>query len=203
MLHDYAMAPRTAMRRHDREVQDEEWIRAMLLRSPVATFAAANDGQPFINANLFLYDRERHAIYFHTAHAGRFRMAVEANPRVCMSLFTMGRILPAPRARNFSVEYEGVVLFGTVVVVAEEPENASALHALVAKYAPHLVLDRDYSGVTAGDLRDTALYRLDIEEWSGKRKSAPPDAEGAFSFDGIVEHVWPSEAVTGKEESPQ
>jgi nitroimidazol reductase NimA-like FMN-containing flavoprotein (pyridoxamine 5'-phosphate oxidase superfamily) len=175
-----AMTPGSEVRRRDRAVHDEAWIGGMLELAPVASVATAQDGEPYVNVNIFLYDRSRHAIYLHTARHGHFRASVEGNARACLCVHTMGKILPAPTARNFSVEYEGVVVFGTITVVDDVTEKTDALHALVAKYSPHLELGRDYSSVTASDLRDTSLYRLDIEEWSGKRKVAGSESVGAF-----------------------
>ncbi len=180
MARDYSTAPRTAVRRQDREVKDERWIADFLDAVPTVTIGTVLDGQPFLNVNIFKHDRERHAIYIHTGREGRLRANAESDSRCCLSFFTMGRILPAPTARNFSVEYASVVVFGRISVVEEESEKTAALLAINARYAPHLVVGLDYSGVTAADLRDTTLFRVDIEEWSGKRKVAPEDAPGAF-----------------------
>ena len=35
---------------------------------------------------------------------------------------------------------------------------------------------------TADELARTAVYRIDIESWSGKRKQAEPDFPGAFFY---------------------
>jgi nitroimidazol reductase NimA-like FMN-containing flavoprotein (pyridoxamine 5'-phosphate oxidase superfamily) len=84
-----------------------------------------------------------------------------------------------------SVEYEGVVVFGNGAVVKDAGEARDALHLLLRKYAPHLQRDRDYRGVTAAELKRTAVYRVAIESWSGKRKEAPPDFPGAFIYGAV------------------
>ena len=174
---------RTKMRRHDRAM-DDEWIRSFLTTAPAGVVATIADGQPFLNSNLFVYDAGRHAIYVHTARAGRTRSNTEANERVAFSAFEIGRLLPADEALEFSVEYAGVVVFGTATVVSDPKEAEAGLQLLLDKYAPHLRPGRDYRPITADELRRTSVMRIDIESWSGKKKEERPDFPGAFSYGG-------------------
>lgn len=173
---------RTAMRRHDRAVEDEGWIRGKLERAPVGVLATESGGQPLVNANLFVYDAAAQAIYLHTAREGRTGSNVEANPRVCFTVSEMGRLLPADTAFEFSVEYASVIVFGRAQVVAERGEARRGLAMLLAKYAPHLEPGRDYRPITDDELDRTAVIRIHIEEWSGKRKVAAPDFPGAYRY---------------------
>jgi nitroimidazol reductase NimA-like FMN-containing flavoprotein (pyridoxamine 5'-phosphate oxidase superfamily) len=183
---NYAALAPTAVRRRDRAVTDDAWIRAFLRAAPYGALATVHDGRPFLNSNLFVYDEARHAVYLHTARVGRTAANVgaagEEGAPVCFSAFRMGRLLPADTALEFSVEYEGVVAFGRGAVVKDPEEARDALHLLLDKYAPHLRRGRDYRGVTAAELKRTAVYRVAIESWSGKRKEAPPDFPGAFLY---------------------
>lgn len=174
---------RTAVRRKDRAVDDPAWIRAFLLRAPFGYLASVADGQPFINANLFLYDEAAHAIYLHTARQGRTRHNLEQASRVCLTVAAMGRLLPADTALEFSVEYGSVVIFGTGAVVSDADEARRALQALLDKYAPHLRPGRDYRATTDQELARTSVYRVSIDEWSGKRKVVEDDFPGAFRFE--------------------
>jgi nitroimidazol reductase NimA-like FMN-containing flavoprotein (pyridoxamine 5'-phosphate oxidase superfamily) len=177
---------RAQVRRRDRAVTDEGWIRDLLRRAPYGTLATVRDGQPFVNMNLFVHDEAAHALYLHTARAGRTRDNVEAEQRVCFGVSEMGRLLPAPTALRFSVEYAGVVVFGRARVVADDAEAERALQQLLDKYAPHLRPGRDYRPIQPEELAATAVYRIDIDEWSGKQKVAPPDHPGAFRYGEMV-----------------
>ena len=174
--------PINQVHRRDRAVDDEGWIRALLHRAAVGTLATVSDGQPFINSNLFVYDKAADAIYMHTARVGRTRANIEVDERVCFSVFEMGRLLPAKEALEFSVEYAGVVVFGRGTVVADRTEAKAALQLLLDKYAPHLHPGRDYRPTTDQELARTAVYRVTIDSWSGKRKEVPPDFPGAFYY---------------------
>jgi uncharacterized protein len=172
----------TQVRRHDREVTDEAWIRDLLRRAPFGVLATVADGWPFVNTNVFAFDEARRAIYLHTAKTGRTRANVEGDGRVCFTVSEMGRLLPAPVALNFSVEYRGVVVFGHASVVSDSDEARRALQALLEKYAPHLRPGRDYRPITDEELDRTTVYRVDVERWSGKQKQAPADFPGAFLY---------------------
>jgi uncharacterized protein len=174
--------PRTKMRRQDRAIEDEGWIRALLHRAPFGSLATVHDGQPFVNMNIFVYDEEADAIYLHTARTGRTRTNVEAEDRVCFAVSEMGRLLPADVALEFSVEYAGVIVFGRAAVVEDGDEAKQALQRLLDKYCPHLRPGRDYRATTDEELARTTVYRVRIETWSGKQKIAPPDFPGAFFY---------------------
>jgi nitroimidazol reductase NimA-like FMN-containing flavoprotein (pyridoxamine 5'-phosphate oxidase superfamily) len=94
----------------------------------------------------------------------------------------MGRLLPADVALEFSVEYRGVVVFGTASVIVDETEASRALQLLLDKYFPHLKPDQDYRPIIPEELRRTSVYRIDIERWSGKQKKVAADFPGAFWY---------------------
>ncbi len=166
------LPPHTAIpRRTDRQITDEAELHAMLAAADVGYLALSVNGQPYINPNLFWFDGER--IYFHTARKGRTRASIEANPRVCFTVAERGRFLPAETALNFSVEYASVIVFGRARVLEEEAEKTRALQGLLDKYFPHLQPGRDYRPITPDELARTAVYAIEIEAISGKRKSAP------------------------------
>ena len=175
------MEEATRMRRHDRAM-DEAWIRDFLAAAPVGVVATVSDGQPFLNSNLFAYDPSRHAIFIHTARSGRTRSNIEGDRRVAFTAYEMGRLLPAPTALEFSVEYSGVVAFGTACIVQDPAEAEEGLQRLLDKYAPHLRPGRDYRPITAEEMDRTSVMRIDVEAWSGKHKQVAPDFPGAFRF---------------------
>jgi nitroimidazol reductase NimA-like FMN-containing flavoprotein (pyridoxamine 5'-phosphate oxidase superfamily) len=172
-----------APRRTDRAVADVAWLRAFLQRAPVGVLATVQAGQPFVNSNLFVYDAAAHCLYLHTAKAGRTREAIAAHPRVCFSVMEMGRLLPAELALEFSVEYASVVIFGSARIIDDTGEATRGLQLLLEKYAPHLTPGTDYCPPVESELKRTTVIRVEIEEWSGKKKEVAPDFPGAFWYD--------------------
>ena len=178
---DSRATPPDEVRRRDRSKEDD-WIKSFLARAPTGVLATVREGQPYLNSNLFVYDAARHVIYMHTAHVGKTRVNVEDDPKVAFTAFEMGRLLPADEALEFSVEFGGVVVFGNGTVVDEEAEKEEALQKILDKYAPHLRPGRDYRPITAGELKRTAVFRIDIARWSGKQKTEAEDFAGAYLY---------------------
>jgi nitroimidazol reductase NimA-like FMN-containing flavoprotein (pyridoxamine 5'-phosphate oxidase superfamily) len=174
--------PRIDIRRKDRQVTDEAWIRSFLPTAPVGVLATMQQSQPFINSNLFVYDEAQHAIYMHTARLGRTRDNIDQESQVCFSVFEMGRLLPADEALEMSVEFNSVVVFGKAQVVKDPDEARRMLQMLLDKYFSHLSPGRDYRPIQPQELKRTAVYRIQIEAWTGKRKQVEADFPGAFYY---------------------
>jgi nitroimidazol reductase NimA-like FMN-containing flavoprotein (pyridoxamine 5'-phosphate oxidase superfamily) len=176
------------IRRSDRAKEDD-WIRSFLRRVPMGTMATVDEGQPFLVTRNFVYDEEKHAIYMHGATKGRTYNNVITNPQVCFSASAMGRLLPADEAVEFGVEYAGVVVFGKAAIVDDQEEATRGLNKLLQKYFPHLHSGVDYQPITLEALKATAVYRIEIESWSGKEKKAPDDFPGAFYHNEIIDRA--------------
>lgn len=186
MTKDYAAQPYNQVRRADRAVDDEAWIKGFLARATFGTLATVHEGQPFITPLLFVYDEAAHAIYAHTANVGRTRANVDAEARACFNASWMGRLLPADEALEFSNEYDSLTAFGRLSVITDPEAQRAALQLLLDKYAPHLRPGRDYRPITDGELARTSVYRFQIDSWSGKRKVVEGEFPGAYLFsDGL------------------
>ncbi len=187
MNKDEATQSRTAIRYQKRAVEDEGWMKEFLHKAAVGVMATVYEEQPFINTNLFVFDEANHCIYLHTAQVGRTRSNIEQSSQICFSVSEMGRLLPADTALEFGVEYASVVVFGNATLVEDAAAKTHGLQMLLDKYAPHLKPGRDYRAITHDELVRTAVYRIDIEEWSAKQKKEAPDFPGAFHYDPTTE----------------
>ena len=177
--------PRSVVRRRDRG-KDDSWVRSFVECASYGFLATVGeDAQPFLNSNLFVYDEGRHCIYLHTHRTGRTRDNIQRADKVAFSSVIMGRLLPASEALEFSVEYAGFTAFGTGRVVEEEHEARTALQMLLDKYAPHLKPGEDYRPITDEEIARTAVYRIDIETWSGKQKEVEADFPGAYDLPSV------------------
>jgi len=185
MAYDPSKLPLNQARRGDRAVDDAFWIKHMLHTAAVGSMATVAQDQPFINTNLYVYDEAENAIYTHTARAGRTRFNLKGGAKVCFSVFSMGRLLPAEVALEFSVEYASVVVFGRASLVEDEREALGALQRLLDKYAPHLAPGADYCPPTLQELQATSVFKLAIDSWSAKRKEVAPDFPGAYRFEPV------------------
>jgi nitroimidazol reductase NimA-like FMN-containing flavoprotein (pyridoxamine 5'-phosphate oxidase superfamily) len=150
--------------------------------------AAVLDGRPFCLPRLYVYDEGKEALYLHGAHGGVTGKVLSQDPHgvaVAMTVYEMGRLLPADEAREFGLEYRSVVLTGKAVEVEDSDEALHGLQLFMEKYAPHLKAGKDYAPIAPEELIRTSVFRVDIESWSGKEKAAPPDFPGAFRLDEV------------------
>ena len=184
MPYDPLDHPINQPRRRDRQVEDEDWIKDFLRRAPTGVLATVYEGQPFTHTNLFVYDEATNALYLHTNKEGRTRLNVEAGGRACYTVSEMGRLLPASEALEFSVEYASVVVFGQMRVLDDPAEAERGLQMLLDKYFPHLRPGEHYRPIQPEELKRTAVFRLDIESWSGKQKKVG-EHPGAFRYGEI------------------
>jgi len=112
--------------------------------------------------------------------------------RVCFTVGEMGRLLPAEEALEFSVEYAGITAFGNASIVEDKSEAEHGLQLLMDKYAPHLQPGKHYRPIQPQEIKRTSVIRIDIEEWSGKRKLEADEFEGAYRFEDVrpVDREW-------------
>ncbi len=168
MTREYLNQPPTAFQRRPHLTRDDDWIRAYLKEAQVGHIASAYDDQPFLNPTTFWYDEENHQIIFHSNIAGRVRSNIEANPKVCLEVSELGKLLPSNVALEFSLQYRSAIIFGTASLVSDPVEARKMLYGLISKYFPKMTAGKEYREITDKELRATSIYAMKIESWSGK-----------------------------------
>jgi nitroimidazol reductase NimA-like FMN-containing flavoprotein (pyridoxamine 5'-phosphate oxidase superfamily) len=158
----------TAFQRLPEYKREDDWIRTFLQEAKVGHFATSWDGQPYLNPSTFWFDEENHQIIFHSNIAGRIRSSIEKNPRVCLEVSELGKLLPSNVALEFSLQYRSVIVFGTARILSDPDEARRGLNQLIRKYFPAMTAGKEYRGITDKELRSTSVYAIKIESWSGK-----------------------------------
>ena len=104
------------------------------------------------------------SIYFHCAPEGEKLRRIAHCDRA--SFCIVGHTAPQPG--QFTTEYESVLVFGRIAVVADDTERMQALKSLIGKYSA----DFEVTGLKYAEksFHRTAILRLDIERISGKCK---------------------------------
>ncbi len=150
------------MRRKDREM-DAGFAMGVLARCEFATLAMTlPDGKPYcIPISPALVGG---AVVFHCARHGLKADAMRANPSVCLSAAC--DVSPVPE--EFTTEYASAVAFGTAAEVTDAAEKVTALRAICERYAASNM--RGFDDAIERSLHRTAIWRIDIDELTGKRK---------------------------------
>jgi nitroimidazol reductase NimA-like FMN-containing flavoprotein (pyridoxamine 5'-phosphate oxidase superfamily) len=175
----------TSMRRKDRMVTDDTWIKDMLRFEQFCTVASAQDNQPFLRPSAFCYVEADHAIYIHGAHNGRAIDNMAENNKVCLGVFAVGPMRSDKRAFDFLQEHAGVIVFGVASVVTDNAKKHAVMQATFTKHAPHLTARVDYEPASQDEIDETTIIRIDITNWSGKMKWTDEPGRERFWFDDV------------------
>ena len=106
------------------------------------------------------------------------RYNIEKFPKVCFETYKSGRLLPSNIALEKSFQYKCVIVFGSVTLVNNNSEKRVILDGLLNKYFGNMKQGKDYRPITENELKQTSIYSLEIESWSGK-KNWPEKADQA------------------------
>ena len=101
-------------------------------------------------------------IYFHCAMEGKKVDCLSRWPSVSLTVAEAGE------TDYFSVCYRSAIFRGTAAVVVHESEKRAALAAITQRYCPQLEAELD--SYLAGHLSVTCVFRLDVEEVTGKER---------------------------------
>lgn len=156
------------MRRKDREMPAE--FAYMVADKCEYAVMALNDagGEPYCVPVTIV--REESRIYFHSAMEGHKTDCLKRDNRVCISC-----VGDTQRMKDkFTTEFESAIIKGKASEVLDEEEKIHALKILCERHTPENMAD--FENAIKRSLQRTAVWRVDIEEITGKRKKY--DAEG-------------------------
>lgn len=163
-------------------VDDPDWIPEFLAEQETGVLGLVDGDTPHLVTQLFVYDADAGALFFHGARGGRSYDLVDHEPqRASFTTSEQGQYIPAEQPIEFTVEYSSVVAYGSIDLVTSPEKKRRVLEQFMEKFAPHLTAGEDYEQMTAESVDKTAIYRLDVESWSGKAGWA--DAETPDAYD--------------------
>lgn len=151
------------VRRQDR-LLDEPRARQLLCDAEYGVLSMVDDGEQAYGIPVNFVWNGADSIYIHCAPDGRKLRVLSHHPKV--SLCVVGNV--NLMARQFTTEYESVVVFGEAHTGLSADERMHALHLLVDKLAPEY-RDTGYKYAKMSFHR-TEIIRIDVTEFSGKRK---------------------------------
>lgn len=178
-----------SIRYQGKAVNDSDWMLQFLSDQETGVLGLIDDETPHLVTQLFVYDDDEGAIFMHGAQAGRAYGLIENGDRLRASFTTSekGRYIPADEPVNFTVEYSSVVAYGTIDLLTGEVEKRRVLEKFMQKFAPQLTEGEDYKEMTEESVGRTAVYRLNVDSWSGKKGWKDPDTPGAYDLEEVSE----------------
>lgn len=154
------------MRRKDRR-RDEEFSLALIDRCTHGVMALnTEEGIPYCLPLTFA--RVDKSLYFHCAKEGRKLELLRRDPRVCITF--VGRDDPTYKepAGYYTTMFASAIVTGSACEVTQEEEKVLALRAICAKTLPAHMQEEKFARAIAESLSVTAVWRVDMEEISGK-----------------------------------
>ena len=119
------------------------------------------------------FARVENSLYFHAARTGRKTDLLRACPKVCVTFVGQDAPTHEEEENNFTTKFASVIVTGTAHEVLEEGEKITALEAICRKTLPHAMTGDRFQQAVSSSLSRTAIWRIDMEEISGKSNLKP------------------------------
>lgn len=172
----------TQIRYTQRICNDEEKIKRFLVEKRVGTLSMCDkeDGPYAVPVN-YIYWNDK--IYIHGMGTGKKNTVLAANPAVCFTVFEEFGTVVDPVPAKCDTSYLSIVIFGTVVQVADTTEKTQALERFLQKFTPGLFktpLSEQFVDQyrSSFDNKAVSLYSLHPEVLTAKEN--PVDLEHMF-----------------------
>lgn len=154
------------MRRKDR-AQSREFSLELIDRCTHGVMAiSTGEETPYCLPLSFV--RVDDCLYFHCAREGRKLDLLARNPKVCVTF--IGDDRPFYARPEYSTYFQSAIVTGTASEVTDPQEKWDALKALCAKMTPGDMDSGKFEEAMKMSLTVTAVWRIDLEEVSGKAK---------------------------------
>lgn len=150
------------MRRKERR-EDENFAFEVLDKADFAVLSMIDeDGLPYCLPISVVRIGEK--LYFHSAENGRKAEAMSKDPNVCIT----AAVDVVSAEDKFTTYFKSAVVRGKAVRVTDDEEKITALKAICERFTPSNM--PDFSNAIKMSLPRTAVWRIDIENATGKQK---------------------------------
>ena len=150
------------MRRKERR-EDEDFAFEVLDKADFAVLSMIDeDGLPYCLPISVVRIGEK--LYFHSAENGRKAEAMSREPNVCIT----AAVDVVSAEDKFTTYFKSAVVRGKAVRVTDDEEKITALKAICERFTPSNM--PDFSNAIKMSLPRTAVWRIDIENATGKQK---------------------------------
>lgn len=172
-----------AMRRSKREITSASELRDVIGRARVLRVGFVDDeGMAVVPMNYgFEWNlasdgnsQELPTFWLHSAGEGRKAEAWASSPEVALELDVEGGVIGGDFSCAYSFAYESVMAWGRIRSVASPAEKLRGLTAIMAHMAPDAPVHFSDEAVA-----HVAVWRIDVERISGKRREGMPAAGAA------------------------
>ena len=155
------------MRRKDRQVTEVSQLKAIIDSCKVCRIGMLDEQGIYIVPVNFGYEfvDEKLRIYFHCAKEGRKLSAIAANPSVCVEMDYEHELVEGDIACEYGYRFfASVIGSGKARIVEDMEEKKHGLSVLMRHQTGKDFVFED------AQTRSVAVVRIDVDEFTGKRK---------------------------------
>jgi nitroimidazol reductase NimA-like FMN-containing flavoprotein (pyridoxamine 5'-phosphate oxidase superfamily) len=188
-------SPRTQLKRHpERGAYDRALIDTVLDEALFCHVGFVVDGQPFVIPTIHARAGDR--LFLHGSTASRMLRNLKSAVPVCVTATILDGLVLARSAFDHSMNYRSVVVLGKALELEAEAEKLAALRAVVEHVSPGRW--DEVRQPTPGELKQTSVLELPLDEASAKVRSGPPKDEEEDLGLPIWAGVLPLRLVAGE-----
>lgn len=157
------------MRRLERAVSDGNHVLEIIQSCDCCRVAFSEPDGPYImpmNFGIESSQEGQMALCFHRASSGKKVELMQKNPCVGFEMDTGHVLVPGMQACSCPFLYQSVIGKGKIEAISNSEEKKHGLTMLMRHYAPGKEWD-----FPSAMLERTAVFRLDVAEWSCKEHS--------------------------------
>jgi nitroimidazol reductase NimA-like FMN-containing flavoprotein (pyridoxamine 5'-phosphate oxidase superfamily) len=154
------------MRHPERELKNEETIRALLERSHVGRMATVNpEGFPVIKPVNYLYRDGK--VYVHSSQKGEKTEDIRRGSLVCFEVDDpIAYVAATGPACGADYYYRSIIVKGRAALLEDRHQKLEILEKLMEKYQP----EGGYGAISEEILEKTAVIEIFADEITGKEK---------------------------------
>lgn len=148
------------MRRFKQELSKQECFEILQKEKRAVLAVHGEEGYPYALPINFYFDAMTEKVYFHSAKEGHKADAMEADPKVCITVYEQGQ-----QKEDWSYYVRSVILFGKARLVEDDALRYTKAKAFGMKYYPS---EEEVDEELSKDFARMALYEVSIDHISGK-----------------------------------
>ncbi len=155
------------MRRKEKELLDQESIKAIIRQCSVCRLGLSVNDNPYIIPVSFGFDGA--AIYFHTAIEGKKIEYIQANNKVCFEFEHKVQIVPDQKDPcKWTFSFQTVIGYGKIHELRENDQKINGLNHIMAQYSK-----REWA-FNEEILKMIRLWKVSIENMTAKQSIDNP-----------------------------
>ncbi len=154
------------MRRAEKEITDPGILRRILDDGEYGHLALVDGNRPYLIPMNYVSGEE--GIWFHSACQGEKLRIIRENPAASFAVETNVALIRASQACNAGMQYQSVIVTGTIRIIDERDHKHRILSEFARKYSPGA-----QAAFTDRMVDTVAVLILEIASVTGKQSPSP------------------------------